>query len=251
MKTKNKFKLFGMMRRFLLLLFLATLLICCKTEIKKVTDEPYVRPPNIIFILADDYGIMDTQAYAAKVLGVAMDSTFYETPPNINRLVAEGVSFSQAYANQLCSPTRASILTGKYAGRLGFTTAMPPRNTYYNQNLKTPDGYYVHDVLEHKDNIKIEQALTNGTSNSAVPTGTDFDAGRDVLSIAEALTGYHSAFIGKWHIGGFGAEGYQPNQALSLWHGSMREGRHISIGKSAGTKLRKNGFQKCRKNNGK
>lgn len=165
--------------------------------------------PNIIFILADDYGIMDTQAYAAKVLGTAMDSTFYETP-NINRLMTEGISFSQAYANQLCSPTRASIMTGKYAGKLGFTTAMPLRETYYNQNLAVPKGYYVHDVLEHKDNILIEQALINGTSNSAVPTGTEHDAGKDELSIAEALKDYHSAFIGKWHIGGFGAQGYQP-----------------------------------------
>ena len=196
------------MRHFLLIIFSAIFLTSCKSEAKKESDKLPERP-NIIFILADDYGIMDTQAYASKVLGTSMDSTFYETP-NINKLMAEGVSFSQAYANQLCSPTRASILTGKYASRLGFTTAMPLRETYYNQNLKTPEGYYTHDVLEHKDNIEIEQALINGTSNSAVPTGTDFDAGSDELSIAEALEDYHSAFIGKWHIGGFGAKNYQP-----------------------------------------
>jgi arylsulfatase A-like enzyme len=182
----------------------------CKSETeKKAFEEKQSSRPNIIFILADDYGIMDTQAYVSKVLDISMDSTFYETP-NINRLMAEGVSFSQAYANQLCSPTRASIMTGKYAARLGFTTAMPPRETYYNQNINIPKDYYAHDVLEHKDNIKIEQAMINGTSNSAVPTGTLHDAGRDELSIAEALKDYHSAFIGKWHIGGFGAKGYQP-----------------------------------------
>lgn len=196
------------MRHLLLLFFLMAMFTDCKPDTKQELEKPTVRP-NIVFILADDYGIMDTQAYASKVLDISMDSTFYETP-NINRLMAEGVSFSQAYANQLCSPTRASIMTGKYAARLGFTTAMPPRETYYNQSMDIPNGYYAHDVLEHKDNIEIEQALINGTSNSAVPTGTLHDAGRDEISIAEALKDYHSAFIGKWHIGGFGAKGYQP-----------------------------------------
>ena len=192
------------------LLFLLSNFIGCKSETKeKATAEKPDQRPNIILILADDYGIMDSQAYAHKFTSTKASEMFYETP-NIDRLISEGTSFSQAYANQLCSPTRASIITGKYAGRLGFTTAMPPRETYYNQNLPVPDGYYAHDVLEHKDNILIEQALINGISNSAVPTGVIHDAGRDELSIAEALKDYHSAFIGKWHIGGFGAEGYQP-----------------------------------------
>lgn len=177
-----------------------TLFSCHKVEEKK---------PNIIFILADDYGIVDTQAYAAKFLNTSIDSTFYETP-NINKLMDEGVSFSQAYANQLCSPTRASIITGKYASRIGFTTAMPHRNTYYNQNMEVPEDFYANDVLEHKDNILIEQPHINGTSNSAVPTGKHAQTNLDELSIAEALTDYNSAFIGKWHIGGFGAKGFQP-----------------------------------------
>ncbi|MBC3757271.1 sulfatase [Hyunsoonleella sp. SJ7] len=176
---------------------------------KENTEDKNPSRPNIIFILADDYGIMDSQAYANKFTGTHPDEMFYETP-NIDKLVSEGTSFSQAYANQLCSPTRASILTGKYAGRLGFTTAMPPRATYYNQNEEVPNGYYLHDVFEHKDPIKIEQALTNGISNSAIPTGSALDGGRDELSIAEALKDYHSGFIGKWHLGGFGAKGYQP-----------------------------------------
>ena len=194
----------------IVLLFSLVNFIGCKSETEeKATAVKPDQRPNIILILADDYGIMDSQAYAHKFTSTTASEMFYETP-NIDRLIREGTSFSQAYANQLCSPTRASIITGKYAGRLGFTTAMPPRKTYYNQNLPVPDGYYAHDVLEHKDNILIEQALINGISNSAVPTGVIHDAGRDELSIAEALKDYHSAFIGKWHIGGFGAEGYQP-----------------------------------------
>ena len=185
---------------FMLLCFLLLNLSCSKAQERK---------PNIIFILADDYGIVDTQAYAAKFLNTSIDSTFYETP-HINQLMREGISFSQAYANQLCSPTRASILTGKYASRLGFTTAMPHRNTYYNQNIEIPEGYYANDVLEHKDNILIEQPHINGTSNSAVPTGKQAQTHLDELSIAEGLKDYTSAFIGKWHIGGFGAKGFQP-----------------------------------------
>ncbi len=193
---------------FICLLFL--LFMGCKSEMeKKAQEEKPSSRPNIIFILADDYGIMDSRAYAHKFTGAEASEMFYETP-NIDRLINEGVAFSQAYANQLCSPTRASIMTGKYAARLGFTTAMPPRQTYYNQDMPVPKGYASHDVLEHKDPILIEQALINSTSNSAVPTGTRHDAGRDELSIAEALKDYHSAFIGKWHIGGFGAKGYQP-----------------------------------------
>lgn len=199
--------IFEDMKHFLLFAVSISIFSGCKTKAEK-EPETEMRP-NIIFILADDYGIMDSRAYAHKFTGAEISEMFYETP-NIDRLISEGVAFTQAYANQLCSPTRASIMTGKYAGRLGFTTAMPPRETYYNQNLPVPAGSYAHDVLEHKDNILIEQALVNGTSNSAVPTGTSFDAGRDELSIAEALRDYHSAFIGKWHIGGFGAKGYQP-----------------------------------------
>ncbi|WP_052188277.1 sulfatase [Cellulophaga sp. Hel_I_12] len=190
--------------------FIALLYSSCSTKLdKKNKGVDVTSRPNIILILADDFGIMDTQAYANHFMGVDTSKMYYETP-HMDKLIAEGTAFSQAYANPLCSPTRASILTGKYASRLGFTTAMPLRPTYYNQNIAVPDGFYAHDVLEHKDDIKIEQAWINGTSNSAVPTGTVYDNGKDEISITEALKGYHSAFIGKWHIGGFGAHGYQP-----------------------------------------
>jgi len=174
----------------------------CQQQVKQ-------QKPNIILILADDYGYMDAQAYAKHVLGENMEEMFYETP-NINRLVSEGVAFDQAYANQLCSPTRASLITGKNAARLGFTTATPQRDTYYNQNLPVPEGSYAHDVIDHHDNIKIEMALQNGSSNTALPSGAAPDNGWDEMTIAEALPGYHSAFIGKWHLGGHGAKGYTP-----------------------------------------
>lgn len=182
---------------------LSLLLFSCSTK------EKVEKKPNIILILADDYGYMDSQAYAAHTLGADKEKMFYETP-NIDRLVGEGIAFDQAYANQLCSPTRASIITGKYAARLGFTTATPRRETYYNTNQPVPEGSYAHDVIDHHDNIKIEMALLNGSSNTALPSGAAPDNGWDEKTIAEALPDYHSAFIGKWHIGGHGAKGYTP-----------------------------------------
>ncbi|MBC6996598.1 sulfatase-like hydrolase/transferase [Neolewinella lacunae] len=187
---------------------LALAMVACSTsQVGEGAEEGAL--PNVVFILADDLGVMDIQGYAARFTGADTSRMFYQTP-HLNRLMARGVSFSQAYATQLCSPTRAGLLTGKYAPRLGFMTAMPLRETYYNQALPVPAGYYAHDVLDHRDDINIPRAWDNATSNSALPTGAPPDAGRDVLSIAEALTGHHSVFLGKWHIGGFGARGYQP-----------------------------------------
>ncbi|TVZ14907.1 sulfatase-like hydrolase/transferase [Maribacter sp. MAR_2009_72] len=131
------------------------ILLGCKSEVEQEIAISNNRP-NIVLILADDYGIMDSQAYAQKFTGVEPSKMFYETL-NIDRLINEGTAFSQAYPNQLCSPTQASIMTGKYAGRLDFTTAMLPRETYYNQNLTTPEGHYAHDVLGNKDNILIDK----------------------------------------------------------------------------------------------
>src|SRR4051812_40806356 len=67
------------------------------------------RPPNIVLILADDLGWTDLHCFG---------SNLYETP-NIDRLAADGMKFTQAYsACTVCSPTRAALLTGKYPGRL-------------------------------------------------------------------------------------------------------------------------------------
>ena len=73
--------------------------------------DPSVRP-NIVFILLDDLGWRDLGVYG---------STFYETP-NLDRLAATGLTFSDAYAAApVCSPTRASLLTGKYPATVGVT----------------------------------------------------------------------------------------------------------------------------------
>lgn len=72
--------------------------------------------PNVIFILADDYGWAQSGAYG---------SDYYHTP-NIDRLAREGIRFTDAYAAaHVCSPTRAAIMTGKYPARLHLTNFIP------------------------------------------------------------------------------------------------------------------------------
>jgi arylsulfatase A-like enzyme len=121
--------------------------------------------PNVIFILADDYGWRDLTCYG---------STFYETP-NLDRLAAEGMRFTQAYAAcSVCSPTRASILTGKYPARLHITDWLPGRGDSPRQKLNHP--IIVQD-LPHEE-ITLAQALKEG--------------------------GYQTGLVGKWHLGGPG-----------------------------------------------
>ena len=166
--------------------------------------------PNIIFILADDLGYMDINYFATRATNTPAGKQFYETP-HLNKLAEQGVSFSQAYACPLCAPTRSSILTGKYASRLGFQTATAGgANTYYVQGIQPPDGFHEQDCY-WADKISNPEALRNGNSLIALPSGQPQDKGRDEITIAEALKGYHSAFLGKWHLGGHGSEGYQPH----------------------------------------
>lgn len=118
--------------------------------------------PNIVFILADDLGWADLGCYG---------STFYETP-NLDKLANQGMRFTDAYAAcSVCSPTRASILTGKYPARLHITDWLPGQPDRPNQRLRRPD-------------FRKFLPLEEGT-------------------IAKALKadGYQTAFIGKWHLG--------------------------------------------------
>jgi arylsulfatase A-like enzyme len=77
--------------------------------------------PNFVFLLADDLGYSDLGCYG---------SSFHETP-NIDRLAGEGLRFTQAYsAGAVCSPTRSSIMTGKYPVRTGITDYIPGLRAY-------------------------------------------------------------------------------------------------------------------------
>lgn len=173
------------------------LLACCYTAINAKEQNP----PNIIFILADDLGITDVAAFASHFTGKGTEELFYETP-HLDKLVSKGISFSQAYANPLCSPTRASIMTGKNAARSGFTTATPATTTYFRQKLPVPEGHSAHDAIDHKDRIKEQQAWLNGKSNTGLKPSP--------LNLPNVLDSHHSVFIGKWHLGGHNVDALQP-----------------------------------------
>jgi arylsulfatase A-like enzyme len=129
--------------------------------------------PNIVFILADDLGWMDLESYGSQ---------YYETP-NFTRLADLGMSFTQAYAaNPLCSPTRASIMTGKHPGR--FFLTMPAGHLEPN-----PD-----EVLMPRQGAPWQKAVCP-KSRTFMPL--------EEFTIAEALktAGYTTCHIGKWHLG--------------------------------------------------
>ena len=163
--------------------------------------------PNIVIILADDLGIMDIAAYGRFFRQTA--ETYYETP-HLDRLVRSGLSFSQAYAQQLCSPSRASLLTGRFSASLGVTTATPLTPTYYSSGKTAPQGYHPLDAVRHADRIAHSRPWTNGTTLTAIPHGGPLDGEQAVPALPRVLEGYVSGFIGKWHLGGHGTAGYQP-----------------------------------------
>lgn len=129
--------------------------------------------PNIVFILADDLGWMDVGCNGSK----------YYSTPNIDKLASRGMRFTNAYtASPLCSPTRASILSGKYPERFHFTTPsghLPPN----------PDAPLM------ADRAAPWQKVITPASRTFMPL--------EEITIAEVLkeNGYATGFIGKWHLG--------------------------------------------------
>ena len=136
----------------------------CSTKLEK---------PNVIFILADDLGWKDLGCYG---------SDLYETP-ELDALAASGMKFTDAYsASPLCSPTRASILTGKEPGRLRFTT---------------PAGHVPNVVLDPQESDKSDPWYKGATPQTRTRLPNEY------LTFAEVLKaeGYATAFMGKWHLG--------------------------------------------------
>jgi arylsulfatase A-like enzyme len=147
------------MRQLLSILFGLALLPIFATP----TPTAAASKPNIVFILIDDLGWMDLACQGNKLV---------ETP-NIDRFATEGIRFTDAYAAApVCSPTRASILTGLSPARLHITNHIPDQKRFIPKNPKLlPAPMINHLPLEH-------------------------------TTIAERLkaAGYRTGFIGKWHL---------------------------------------------------
>jgi arylsulfatase A-like enzyme len=148
------------------------LILLTITRPASAADEKPVRP-NILFILADDLGAHDPHCFG---------STFHETP-NIDRLAARGVKFTQAYAaNPLCSPTRSSILAGIYPARSGIT--LPACH-------------------ELRVNLEKKLAANPRPTERAINADSLTRLKSEYFTLAEALheAGYATAHFGKWHLG--------------------------------------------------
>lgn len=131
------------------------------------------KKPNIILILADDLGWADLSCYG---------SSFYETP-HLDALAKKGIKFTQAYASSpVCSPTRASVMTGKYPVKTGVTDWIPGRQ-------------------ENGKALPFEKMLGSATA---------YQLSLSENTLAEQLknSGYQTFFAGKWHLGE--AEKYWP-----------------------------------------
>ncbi|MDF1850664.1 MAG: sulfatase-like hydrolase/transferase [Verrucomicrobiales bacterium] len=115
-------------------------------------DEEGKRP-NVVIFYTDDQGTLDAGCYGSNDLHT----------PNMDRIAAHGIRFTQAYAHTVCCPSRAALLTGRHPQRSGI-------NSWTQGNMKGPDG-----------------------RNMAL----------DEVTIAEALktAGYRTALFGKWHVG--------------------------------------------------
>ena len=142
------------------------------------------RPPNVVVVLVDDLGWMD--------LG-CQGSDFYRTP-NIDRLAATGMRFTDGYAScAVCSPTRAALMTGRSPARLGITDWI--RAEFQLSARQWPN---VRDRFGYHRPSDAARTLLTPVNEQQLP--------HSEITLAEMLKplGYASAFIGKWHLGGRG-----------------------------------------------
>jgi len=159
-------------------------------------------PTNIVLILADDLGWADTTLYGKTSL--------YETP-NIERLAARGMTFSRAYASPICSPTRASIMTGQNAARHGMTAPA------------------AHLEAERFEAIASENGPPHQKSTN-VKSATRLDPSLPTLGKVLKDAGYATAHFGKWHLG------REPHSPLELgfdvdiphWYGPGPKTRYLA-----------------------
>ena len=125
-------------------------------------DAPKPAKPNIVFILADDLGYTDVACFGSK---------YYETP-HIDRMAAEGMKFTSAYACPNCQPSRAALMSGQYGPRTGvYTVGNIDRFNWQSRPLRPVDNV------------------------TKLPL--------DKITIAQALkrAGYATGMFGKWHLG--------------------------------------------------
>ncbi len=147
---------------------------------------PADRPPNVVLILADDLGWNDLTFGGG---GVANGSV---PTPNIDSIAAEGATFTNGYAaNATCAPSRAALMSGRYGTRFGFEFTPTPPGMIQLTGLaaSTQTQTRLRHGMRHEDAAEIPY------EEMGMPASE--------ITLAELLgeQGYHTAHIGKWHLG--------------------------------------------------
>ncbi|NWG52090.1 MAG: sulfatase [Hydrogenophilaceae bacterium] len=180
------------------------------------------RPPNIIFILADDLGMNDISTFGGGVAGGRVRT------PNIDRLAAEGALFEQAYAGTAtCAPSRAMLMTGRYPSRTGF------------EFTPTPEGMgRIVSMLGNDTRPDMPRTIFDARAARATPRFDEQGLPGSEVTIAEMLraAGYHTVHIGKWHLGSgpeFGPNAQGFDESLL-----MASGLHLPAGDPRGVEAR-------------
>ena len=162
------------------------------------------RPPNVVVILVDDLGSNDLSTFGGGVAGGAVPT------PNIDALAARGAVMTQAYSGTAaCAPSRAMVMTGRYPTRHGF------------EFTPTPGGMNRILPLFYNDGSRPHPMLSDSDSAAKLPPMEDQGLPGSEVTVAEVLKsrGYHTAHIGKWHLGGgkeFGANAQGFDESLLL-----------------------------------
>jgi arylsulfatase A-like enzyme len=152
------------------------------------------RPPNIVFILADDLGFNDVSLNGGGIANGLVQT------PNIDSIARGGVDLTNGYAgNATCAPSRAAIMTGRYPTRFGFEfTPTPVAFSRLVGSFRSPGAL-------HPPHFSRELAKD-------VPPMDELNVPSSEITIAEVLKtrGYHTVHLGKWHLGG--KTGSRPEQ---------------------------------------
>jgi len=140
------------------------------------------RPPNIVFILADDLGINDISTFGGGLAGGKVQT------PNIDRLARQGAIFTQAYAgNATCAPSRAMLMTGRY-----------PTGTGYEYTPTPPGMGRMVTMIANDLKSKSDSPLPRNVYTKPEGDVPDF-YGQGAETLKDK--GYHTVHIGKWHLG--------------------------------------------------
>ena len=165
------------------------------------------RPPNVVLIVADDLGINDITHYGGGIAGGKVPT------PHIDSIAKEGVDFRTGYSgNATCAPSRAAMMTGRYATRFGFEFTPTPK-----QFMKAVTGMAPADQL-------LKPIYRSEREFELIPY-EDMGLPTSEITLAKLLQGadYHTVHLGKWHLGDspqFRPYSHGFNESLSHLHGA-------------------------------